>query len=65
MDVKEIGVTAKNWVDSTLDRDYWGVLGNLVLNLWVPLAMELISFIYNLELAYQFFLSILKTQHWY
>ena len=26
MDVKEIGINTKNWVDSVHDRDYWRVL---------------------------------------
>ena len=34
MDLKEIGISTRNWVDSAQDRDYWRAL--VVLNLWVP-----------------------------
>ena len=33
---KEIGINTRNCVDSTQDRDYWRVLVNVALNLWVP-----------------------------
>ena len=33
MDLKEIGITMNNWVDSTQDRDYWRALVNAALNL--------------------------------
>ena len=33
MDLKEIGINMKNWVDSAQDRDYWRALVN-ALNLW-------------------------------
>ena len=33
---KEMGVNARNWVDSAQDRDYCRVLLNAVLNLRVP-----------------------------
>jgi hypothetical protein len=36
MDLKEIGVNARNWVDLAQDRDYWKALMNATLNLWVP-----------------------------
>ena len=36
MDLKEIGVNARNLVDSTQDRDYWRALVNEALNLRVP-----------------------------
>ena len=36
MDLKEIGINTRKWVDSDQDRDYWRVLVNAVLNLWVP-----------------------------
>jgi hypothetical protein len=26
MDLKEIGINARNWVDSTQDKDYWRAL---------------------------------------
>ena len=36
MDLKEIGINTRNWVDSAQDRDYWRALVNLALNLRVP-----------------------------
>jgi hypothetical protein len=30
MDVKEIDINTRNWVDSTQDRDYWRALVNVV-----------------------------------
>ena len=32
MDLKEIGINARNWVDSAQDRDYWRSLVNAALN---------------------------------
>ena len=36
MDLKEIGINARNWVNSADDRDYCKVLVNAALNLRVP-----------------------------
>jgi hypothetical protein len=36
MDLKEIGINTRNWVGSAQDRDYWGALVNVALNLWTP-----------------------------
>ena len=36
MDLKEIDVNARNWVESAQDRNYWGALVNAGLNLRVP-----------------------------
>ena len=36
MDLKEIDIGTKNWVDSAQGRDYWRVLVNAALNLRVP-----------------------------
>ena len=33
MNIKEIGVNKRNWVDSAQDRDYWRTLVNAALNL--------------------------------
>ena len=33
MDLKEIGINTRNWVDSAQDRDYWRALLNAALNL--------------------------------
>ena len=35
MDLEEIDINAGNWVDSAQDRDYWGALVNVGLNLRV------------------------------
>ena len=43
IDLKEIGINTKNWVDSSQDRDYWRALENAALNLQVPYAMELVK----------------------
>ena len=36
MDLKEIDINTRNWVDSAKDRDYWRALVNVTLNLRVP-----------------------------
>ena len=36
MDLKEIGINTRNWVDSAQDTDYWRVLVNAASNLRVP-----------------------------
>ena len=35
MDLKEIYINTRNWIDSAQDRDYWRALVNSALNLWV------------------------------
>ena len=35
MVLKEMGVSTRNWIDSTQDKDYWRVLVNAALNLRV------------------------------
>ena len=45
MDLEEIGINTRNWVDSALNRNYWGALVNAALNLLVPKVMELVSLI--------------------
>jgi hypothetical protein len=35
MDLKEIGINMRNWIDSAQDRDYWIALVNAALNLRV------------------------------
>ena len=35
MDLKEIGINSRNWVDSAQDRDYWRALVNAALDLRV------------------------------
>ena len=36
MDLKEIGISTRNCVDSAQDRDYWRALVSAVLKLWDP-----------------------------
>jgi len=36
MNLKEIGINTRNWLDSAQDRDYWAALVNATLNLGVP-----------------------------
>ena len=36
MDLKEIVINIRNWIDSAQDRDYWKALVNAALNLRVP-----------------------------
>ena len=36
MDLKELRVRTRNWVDSARDRDYWRALVNVTLNLRFP-----------------------------
>ena len=43
IDLKEIGINTRNWVDSSQDRDYSRSLVNAASNLRIPLAMELVS----------------------
>ena len=43
MDLKEIGINTRNWVDSTQNKDYWRTLVNATLNFRFPQAMELVS----------------------
>ena len=41
MYLKEMDINMRNWIDSAQDRDYWGALVNMALNLQVPLTLEL------------------------
>ena len=36
MELKEIGINMRNWVDLSQDRDYWSALVDAALNLQVP-----------------------------
>ena len=49
MDLKDIGINTRNWVDSVQDRDYRRALVNAELNLRIPLAMELVSILLNVS----------------
>ena len=41
MDLKEIGINTRNWVDLAQFRDYWRALVNATLNLRVPYVWSL------------------------
>ena len=45
MDLNEININTRNWVDYAQNSDYWRVLVDVALNLRVPLATKLISYI--------------------
>ena len=36
MELKEMGINTRNWVDTAQDRNYWRALVNVALNLRVP-----------------------------
>ena len=36
LDLKEICVNERNWVDLVQDMDYWRALVNATLDLWAP-----------------------------
>ena len=42
MDLKEIGINTRDWVNSAKDRDYCRALLNAALNLRIPETMEFI-----------------------
>ena len=42
MDLKQIGINTRNWVDSAQDTEYWKGLVNAALKFRVPEAMELV-----------------------
>ena len=55
MDLKEIGINTRDWVDSFQDRDYWRALVNAELNLgfhkpWSQLIGLMISLRINQEI---------------
>ena len=43
MDLKEIDINTRNWVNSTQGRDYWRALVSATLELWNPQVMELVT----------------------
>ena len=38
MNIKEIGINARNWIDSSQDGDYWRAILNAALNLLVSIS---------------------------
>ena len=43
MDLKEIGINTRNWLDSALDRNYWRALVNAALNLSSPNIIRVVQ----------------------
>ena len=43
LELKEIGIITRNWVDLTQDRDYWRALVNMALNFRVSYVMDFVS----------------------
>ena len=43
MNLKEIGINTRNWVDWAQDRNYWRALVNAALGVRVPKVIELLS----------------------
>ena len=43
MDLIEIGVNARTWVDLPQDRNYWRAIVDAALNLWFHKPMELVN----------------------
>ena len=43
MDINEIGINMRNWVDLAPDRDFWRALVNAALNPRVSQAIELVN----------------------
>ena len=46
MNLKEIGINTRNWVDLAQDRDYWRTLVNAALNLQVQQTIELVILLF-------------------
>ena len=42
MDLTDIGVNTRNWIDSAQDRDYWRTHVSATLDLQVPYAMAIL-----------------------
>ena len=59
MDIKEIGINTRNWVDSTQVRNHWRALVNAALNLRFPQAMELLLLLLLLLLSMHFFVMFM------
>ena len=47
MNLKEIGINARNWVDWAQDRDYYRALVNVALNLQVSFINHVVSYLYK------------------
>jgi hypothetical protein len=43
VDLKEKDINARNWIDSTEDRDSLGFLVNVALKPWIPQTMEVVK----------------------
>ena len=51
IDLKEIGINTRYWVDSAQDRDYCEALQNAALNLAVPYTMDYLVMSVSIILA--------------
>jgi hypothetical protein len=58
INLTEIGINTRNWIDWARDRNYWRDLVNVALNLRVSLIMELVCCLANAW-------SILKRWPWF
>ena len=57
MDLEEIRINARNWVDSAQDRNYWRALVNAALNFRIPQAMGLVIYVILVILQRRFLLK--------
>ena len=56
MDLKDIGLNTRNWVDSAQDRDYWRALVNSALNLWgsISLGVSIVKTSFSLAVHWSY-----------
>ena len=64
MDLKEMDINTRNWVDSAEGRDCWRALENTTLNLLVPYDMDLIYYYYYYYYYYYHHHNYYRT-HWH
>ena len=43
VDIEEIAVRMKNWIDSAKDMGYWGVFVHAAINIRIPQVIELVN----------------------
>ena len=61
MELKEIGINTRNWINSARDRDYWRALVNVALNCRFPKAMELVIIRLHLIICTYHIFHVLHT----
>ena len=49
MDIKEVGINTRNWIDLAQDGVYWRDLVNAALSLRVPYVVELVRYLVLFE----------------